>query len=191
MRKVLRIDGNRDGVKTEFPHVDHQNRLGKEQSCQRCHHIAMPRDNATPCYRCHSNMLDSADIFDHFGHMQLVAEKEKLEGLHPKNHSCSRCHNPSMPNTASNAKACTECHKEDMKIGNEPYARLQLASASPYRSAMHENCIECHEKEGIKQNKPNLGHCSTCHKSLEPVNLKIAKSADTSEASSEPLTVAP
>ncbi len=189
MRKVLLIDGNRDGVNTEFPHVDHQNRLGKEQSCQKCHHIAMPRDNATPCYRCHSNMLDSAEIFDHFGHMNLVAEKENLSGIHPKNHSCAECHNPAIPNMAADANACIKCHEKDMKI-DEPksYTRLQLAKASPYRSAMHENCIECHKKEEIKQNKPNLAHCSTCHKSLEPKAQNLARGDDTTEALAEPIT---
>ena len=91
-RSVLLIDGNRSGVKTKFNHLDHQNRLGQDKSCVKCHHIAMPRDNATPCYRCHTNMLDSTNIFNHFGHMRMVAEKENIHSLHPGNQSCDYCH---------------------------------------------------------------------------------------------------
>lgn len=190
-RKVLLIDGNRDGVNTEFPHADHQKRLGGDTSCQRCHHISMPRDNATPCSRCHTNMLDSVDIFNHFGHMQMVAEKENLGGLHPSNQSCAKCHNPALPNSVDNVKGCMDCHKDDMKIKQDTLTGLQLANAASYRNAMHETCIECHKEEEIRLNKPNLSHCSTCHKSLTPAVQNMADTPERQGILSEPLTDAP
>lgn len=173
LRETLLIDGNRDDVKTEFPHKDHQDRLGKEQSCQKCHHIAMPHDNATPCYRCHSNMLDETYIFDHYSHMNFVAEKEEINAMQPANHSCRFCHDASRPNTADNAKACVECHQQDMKIKEQDLGGLKLAHADSYRNAMHKNCIECHEQEEHRAAKKNLSHCSSCHSSLQPALIEF------------------
>jgi len=167
-RTVLLINGDRRGVKTEFPHLDHQKRLGGEQSCNKCHHIYMPHDHATPCYRCHTNMLQEADIFDHFKHMELVAEKENIRAIQPANHSCNYCHDPGGPKSINNVKACTECHSKDMNIEKGSYCGLQLATASSYLEAMHQTCQECHRQEEVRLCKENLGHCSTCHESLTP-----------------------
>jgi len=188
-RQVLLIDGNRDGVKTKFPHLDHQNRLGGEQSCQKCHHISMPNDNATPCYRCHLSMLDSSKIFNHFEHMHFVADKEKLVGMHPSNHSCNYCHNSVTPNSVSDTKSCIECHQKDMKIiDEESYQGMQLAFASSYRNALHQTCIECHKQEEKALAKKNLGHCSTCHQSLMP-NIKDFNNTVELESDPEQLSV--
>jgi hypothetical protein len=37
-----------------------------------------------------------------------------------------------------------------------------------YVAAMHKNCVECHEKEAEKADRPELPECSTCHRSLTP-----------------------
>ena len=167
-RSVLLIDGNRSGVKTEFNHRDHQSRLGQDQSCGKCHHISMPRDNATPCYRCHTNMLDSTNIFDHSGHMRMVAVKENIQALHPANQSCKYCHESDLPKSSDNAKACVSCHTEDMNINQADYPLFRLASANSYQEAMHKACVTCHKQEAVQLSKPELDHCSTCHESLKP-----------------------
>jgi Ni/Fe-hydrogenase subunit HybB-like protein len=186
-RTMLLIDGNRAGVKTEFPHLDHQKRLGGEQSCDKCHHLSMPRDNATSCYRCHTNMLYEANIFDHFGHMRKVAAKENINVIHPANQSCKFCHDPAEPKSVANTVACTECHQQDMKIEEGCCTGLQLATASSYRDAMHETCIECHKQEEIRLSKANLSHCSTCHESLTP-NIKDSVWVGKQEPTAIPLS---
>lgn len=166
-RAVLLIDGDRNNLQTEFPHLDHQERLGKEQSCGKCHHICLPNDNATPCSRCHRNLVAPTDIFDHESHLAQVAAAERLTGLHPANHSCVVCHQDAGPNSAANAKACTECHREDMRIKEQLEGKLTLASASSFQSAMHKNCISCHEEQEQAYPEKKLPQCSTCHASLQ------------------------
>jgi Ni/Fe-hydrogenase subunit HybB-like protein len=171
IRATLLIDGNRDGVMTTFHHLDHQKRLGAEESCRKCHHISMPKDHATPCSRCHRNMIESTYIFDHFPHMEYVAEAEKLGGIHPTNHSCRFCHEQSKPNSRANTKECTECHTQDMRIEEKIEGHLALAEASSFQDAMHGNCIDCHKRMESDSTYTNLSHCSTCHKSLKPSSI--------------------
>jgi hypothetical protein len=33
---------------------------------------------------------------------------------------------------------------------------------------MHGACADCHQEEALKQDRPALEDCSTCHKSLGP-----------------------
>jgi len=167
MRANLRIDGNRRGVFTEFPHADHQKRLGGESSCATCHHISLPGDKSTPCFRCHRNIVRPTDIFDHFNHMKLVASKEELSGLHPANHSCTHCHEDGRPKTTGSSRTCLACHEEDMwtpgTTAGEAAAALQEACS--YQEAMHRVCITCHREKQSDSNRADLGDCSTCHPS--------------------------
>ncbi|MEW5995822.1 MAG: cytochrome c3 family protein, partial [Candidatus Zixiibacteriota bacterium] len=178
MRTTLRIDGNRDGVLTDFAHADHQKRLGGEKSCAKCHHISLPQDKSTPCSRCHRDMACATVIFNHPEHTQAVAEKEHLTGWHPCNHSCSVCHVAGQPKTADNAKSCFECHKEDMWPVGRADSTCDLMSAGSFREAMHRTCIPCHHREKLNVDKPHLDECFTCHPSLQPRSVAAAPRSD-------------
>ncbi len=167
MRANLRIDGNRQGVLTEFAHVEHQLRLGGDSSCAACHHVSLPGDRSTPCSRCHSDMIYATRIFDHSFHTVAVAEKEHLAGLYPANHSCALCHGGGLPKTASNVKTCYECHRDDMWLVGSPDSTADLIDAPSFRDAMHGTCITCHTQEKVRVAKPRLDECATCHRSLQ------------------------
>jgi hypothetical protein len=106
------------------------------------------------------------DIFDHEYHVMAVARHDHLSGIHPENFSCVKCHPVQRPQTASGTKDCLECHKNDMFPAGPPPKRVNLRLAIPFREAMHRMCIECHKTEAVKQHKPHLGDCGTCHESL-------------------------
>jgi hypothetical protein len=165
-RAVLKIDGDNARLAVAFPHVDHQRRLGGEGSCRGCHHVSLPRDHSTPCSRCHRDMERPTEIFDHAQHFAAVASRDALGGWIPENQTCSTCHEPGMAKGAGSAKGCMECHREDMAPSREPAGSLALAQASGYRVAMHETCMSCHEREAVKQERPGLAECSTCHEDL-------------------------
>jgi Ni/Fe-hydrogenase subunit HybB-like protein len=167
-RASLRIDGNRSGVQTEFPHAEHQERLGGDSSCVNCHHISLPGDETTACSHCHRHLWEATQIFDHFYHASAVAEKEELGGVFPQNHTCVVCHTEGGPKTAATAKHCLECHKEDTRWESEYDESEDLSWAVGYMEAMHENCAGCHQEEAEKQDRPELQDCSTCHRSLTP-----------------------
>ncbi|MFP4527181.1 MAG: NrfD/PsrC family molybdoenzyme membrane anchor subunit [Candidatus Kapaibacterium sp.] len=173
-RTVLLIDGNSAKMNTTFSHDDHKRRLGGEKSCRTCHHLSMPGDNSTPCYRCHTNMYHRSKIFDHDYHMHAVGSQIELAGLHPENRSCSRCHPTHSAKTGNNAISCTNCHNEDMDM--EDHAeKFEFMYADSYMDAMHKNCIGCHEQEE-KQIDKNLSSCETCHQN-QKINFNINKVA--------------
>jgi Ni/Fe-hydrogenase subunit HybB-like protein len=165
-RRILRIDGNRGGVAVVFPHADHQKRLGGRDSCRRCHHLALPGDHSTPCSRCHRHMERDTDIFDHDAHFVSVARRDHLGGWVPENRSCRVCHAGEGAEGAVTARPCLECHEKDMAPSRRVEAPLDLARASGYRVALHENCVPCHEKEAKRLKRPPLGDCGTCHPTL-------------------------
>ncbi len=162
-RDTLLIDGNRTGVSAVFAHKAHQQRLGGDQSCGKCHHLAMPDDQATPCTYCHSAMETDTRIFDHKQHATLVAEDKGLGGWHPENQSCTQCHTPFMAKNAESAKGCLECHEQDMKPVDPPEAKLAMMEAIDYHQAMHQTCIPCHKEEAARVEMAHLGDCATCH----------------------------
>ncbi len=168
-RTILLIDGNSKNESTEFPHIDHQKRLGGEKSCVECHHMSMPDDYSTPCARCHRNMLHQTNIFDHDYHTEQVALDENIGGLHPENHTCYRCHQQGTAKTAGNAASCFECHSEDMNIVNAKETSSKYIYADSYMNAMHKTCIPCHEKYAVQPDKSSLSTCSACHKEVKPV----------------------
>lgn len=165
-RTILLIDGNASKERAEFPHKDHIDRLGEEAACSQCHHMDMPNDNSTPCYRCHSNMYSQTKIFNHDYHTEKTAEKENLGGLHPENKSCYYCHEGGGVKTAQNAKNCVECHLADMKLDDDENPPKVFAYAPGYMDAMHKNCIPCHTKNLAESDNKRLDQCSTCHKNI-------------------------
>lgn len=165
-RATLLIDGNSSREKVEFPHAEHQKRLGGKQGCSECHHISMPNDRSTPCYRCHGSMIEETRVFDHDAHFAFVAEDRGIGGPRPENVTCIVCHAEGEAKTADNAASCAECHFDDMNFANDPKLPPTFVYATSYVNAMHENCIPCHECESARLNKPELGECSGCHKVL-------------------------
>jgi len=165
LRTVLLIDGDSHGFACEFPHVDHQNRMGREASCVSCHHASLPNDHSTPCSRCHAHMLEPTDIFDHSGHFGFAASKESITGFRPENRSCVVCHEAGQPKEASRAKSCMDCHETDIWVHEVPAPGLNPALACGFHQAMHGRCIECHVHEAKNSGREDLGECSTCHKS--------------------------
>jgi len=174
LRSTLRIDGNRSGISTDFPHADHQNRLGQESSCSKCHHISLPEDKSTPCSRCHRKMVDDTLIFDHFRHMDAVAAQEELSGWLPVNHSCRVCHSEGQAKSSISSKACLECHDQNMSIDQHPKKEQDFQYAPSFQTAMHETCITCHKAEAARVKKPHLADCSTCHQSIRSRELVLA-----------------
>ena len=160
-RTRLRVDGNQTGLSTEFPHAEHQQRLGGESGCPTCHHLALPGDQTTPCSRCHRDMFYPTLIFDHERHWAAVAEREGLVGFRPENYSCAICHPTDGAKTAATAKRCPECHDKDP--GWAKAKDLDLARAVSFLEAMHGTCAGCHDKEAEPRGKPTLGDCATCH----------------------------
>jgi Ni/Fe-hydrogenase subunit HybB-like protein len=166
-RSVLTIDGNHTGVQTDFPHLEHQNRLGRENSCRKCHHLSLPNDQSTPCSRCHCYLIKETMIFDHTNHTIWVAKDKQLTGLYPQNYTCTICHLSGTAKTSKNTKECIECHNKDMNIANaSSNLPASFLYAVGFMGAMHKTCITCHTDQKKVLNKPNLDGCSNCHKTL-------------------------
>ncbi len=165
-RTSLLINGNRDGLETEFPHADHKERLGGDSSCVNCHHLSLPGDETTPCSRCHRHLVQPTSIFDHDLHVAKVTADEGLEGIVPENNSCAVCHTRNGAKTRENAKPCLECHEEDTRWAEEYDESDDLSWAVSYLEAMHGTCVACHEEEAEKVDRPELPDCATCHRSL-------------------------
>ncbi len=163
-RSVLGIDGDRSGMSTEFPHLKHQEMLGKEQSCIKCHHLSLPNDQSTPCSRCHRLMFEKTSVFDHEKHIAEVAQQKNLTGFYPQNKTCIICHLPGFPKNINSARRCMDCHKEDMKSADTSALPEHFIYAVSYIDAMHSKCITCHKKEKNIKNKPDLDKCWNCHK---------------------------
>jgi Ni/Fe-hydrogenase subunit HybB-like protein len=173
-RTELRIDGDRAGLLVNFPHQEHQKRLGGDTSCGICHHVSLPHDRSTPCSRCHRAMLQPTDLFDHSRHLRAVAVAEGLHGLQPENRTCARCHEPGRPESPATAGACFGCHEKDMWLEIRPDPELRLASASGYMDAMHGTCLVCHRREEARGVREALADCGTCHPTLRKRELQLA-----------------
>ena len=141
----------------QFPHKEHVDRLGQE-ACGTCHHLHKAGDSGTPCSECHRDMYLTTRIFDHYFHVR------QLRG----NASCSECHPSDAPKVAATAKACSDCHKKDMMAATSRVKEFTRADAPGMRQAMHVLCVECHraewEKAEVKEKKPDLFRCATCHR---------------------------
>ena len=177
-RTILIMKANKPGMSTEFPHLKHQDMLGKEKSCVICHHMSLPGDKSTPCSRCHRKMFNKTLIFNHEMHISWVARNRQISGLFPGNKTCIICHSPGMPKSANNSVGCMECHKKDMNVADTLNLPKHFLNADSYLDAMHKLCIGCHQKKKEQVNKPYLDQCSNCHKKYyrkkEPEKLLIS-----------------
>jgi Ni/Fe-hydrogenase subunit HybB-like protein len=167
-RAVLSIDGNGHTVRVTFKHAEHQRRLGGKESCGTCHHLSVPQDHNTPCYRCHRDMERDTRLFDHSAHFSWVARSERLGGALPANRSCGVCHEAGSPERRAGAKPCMKCHEKDMSPRREIEGSWDLEVACGYRQALHATCIGCHRKEALRVNRPELPDCRTCHPARDP-----------------------
>ncbi len=152
--EVLWIDGNLDGRGVSFPHQKHIDSQGGKASCPRCHHMNLPRDQASGCYQCHREMYSASDAFGHDWHAAPAGGKL----------ACGQCHPQGQARAASTAKPCTSCHKDLIPAG-APY-RVVAYTARSYSDSMHGLCIGCHRQEAVKRVKPDMPRCAWCHKDV-------------------------
>lgn len=154
LRATLRIDGNRANEAVDFPHDKHKKELGEDASCIKCHHLSLPNDNSTACYMCHADMGTSTDIFDHDAHQER----------HGGDDSCATCHDPDLAESAETAKACIDCHRENMAGIEKQTLKGYSHVAAGYKVAMHGLCITCHRlKEKDPADPLGIGNCQKCH----------------------------
>ena len=174
IRSILIINANTPGMSTEFPHLKHQEKLGKEKSCIECHHMSLPNDKSTPCSRCHRKMFEKSLIFNHEMHKGWIAAEKKISGLHPENKTCVICHSVGLPKDINTAVGCMECHKQDMNVADTLNLPKQFLYANSYFDVMHKRCIGCHQEKKQQVKKPNLDQCSNCHQNYY-TNYEIEK----------------
>ena len=165
MRTMLTLDGNRNGMKTHFNHVKHQQvfqkvyEIGEKETCAKCHHLSLPKDRNTSCRRCHADMHLETPVFDltsHVGRFETLADREKFDAA-------------DLDDRAETFAACMECHKDNM-IGLASYEKEGFDFRAPgYKHAMHGSCLECHrlrEREAGEDASDPLsrGNCLFCHR---------------------------
>jgi Ni/Fe-hydrogenase subunit HybB-like protein len=149
---LMRIDGNLDGRGVSFPHRKHVDMFGGKASCVRCHHMNLPRDQASGCYQCHRDMFSASDAFGHGWHSSPAGGKL----------DCGKCHPKGQARVAATAKKCADCHKDLLPAGS-PF-RVASYQARSYAGAMHHLCIACHRVEAVKRAKADMPRCAWCHK---------------------------
>jgi hypothetical protein len=157
-RRLLTIDGNRDGTVVLFDHDDHADRLGADTSCGTCHHLNMPYDRSTSCFECHRDMYEPTSLFDHASHVHSVAQSN----------GCVECHASDRPiKSYETATACAECHESQSVRGPiiEPPGE-RWGDAVGYMDAMHGLCVTCHERnvqDSPERYSAELDECAYCH----------------------------
>lgn len=149
--EVREIDGNRKGRSVEFTHDAHERYVEKTgETCAICHHLGLPDESYSACYKCHKNMRKESSIFDHELHARIYRDKGAY---------CNECHGEDRSH--EKAKACVDCHP-DYKGPASLYTRV-----IGYESAMHGSCRSCHSKLDEKIGEPLYSACSFCHPGTE------------------------
>jgi hypothetical protein len=152
------LPGNRADTYVLFDHAGHQERLGDDGSCVKCHHRNAVLDRGTSCRTCHQYKYRATELFDHDVHVARYGG----------NASCAKCHEPGKPKTVEASKDCADCHPEPSPDVTEVKARLDLPEglAVGYVDAMHGLCVGCHMEEEAKQKaaQPYLSRCINCHR---------------------------
>jgi Ni/Fe-hydrogenase subunit HybB-like protein len=188
--ELLLIDGDRAGSRVSFDHHRHEAKLGEQESCRLCHHMAVPLDKDTPCWCCHRDMWSETDIFDHDQH---VATIERQGGAEP----CDACHREGPePRGLDNAAKCSAegCHVgasalvvagSRVKLDDPEHPRIAVG----YMDAMHGLCINCHKEKEAELGRPRHHECATCHVEIvsgarAPLEAR-SQSAESAEARSQ------
>jgi hypothetical protein len=123
----------------------------------------IPKDKASTCNECHSQMYRPADAFRHDWHADPDGAAI----------ACNRCHDASQNRTAASAKKCDDCHTDLIPAG----AKIKVDSyqAASYTDAMHDLCVSCHrEKAAANAERAQLAECATCHTGKGPDYLREA-----------------
>jgi Ni/Fe-hydrogenase subunit HybB-like protein len=154
---VLWVDGNLDGFGVAFKHAEHEKREGAKESCVKCHHMNLPRDENTACARCHADMYRPVDAFRHDWHASPTGGRV----------ACYQCHTAGQVRTAATAARCDSCHKNLVPVGAAINVKQYRAVA--YTEAMHRLCVGCHIKKAKENNKPEMTRCAWCHKERRDV----------------------
>lgn len=159
---ILYIDGNRDYYGVNFKHKFHSDTL--KIQCYECHHLNKPGDKNSQCFECHNDMYLVGDAFRHNWHTSK-------DGA---NLDCFRCHSKEKSKGQEfkeNPKLvmdnCFECHKDLLPEGIS-VVNIKTYKTPSYSDAMHNLCINCHEKRlnkdyDLAARKPTLAMCITCH----------------------------
>jgi len=157
LQQGLLIDSGGAGRYVLFEHGAHQDRLGGQQSCARCHHRNVPLDLATSCSRCHRDMYEATDTFAHSRHETALGGRA----------SCVECHaEPDTPKTRAAAKSCDDCHRPPLTEASLVRATGEgpAGLAPGYVDAMHGLCLRCHRQQDVDAEQAYLGQCATCHR---------------------------
>lgn len=166
-RSVLVINGDIDDDYVKFKHQFHVEKLGHKEACKLCHHLDLPNDNATACWKCHRDMNLKTPIFNHDFHVRKLNNK----------FSCNECHNPERPKNLENSKDCRECHAKNMNnlpAEGEPFNFAALS----YKDAFHGMCITCHKKQDEKLATTKLAECLNCHKEAWQKKFELGDSSN-------------
>ncbi len=161
LRATLRIDGNLADEFVDFPHKKHQTafiteyNMKEEETCESCHHLNLPNDNASNCRICHTDMLLMTPTFNPETHAGQFKTEKEFEDFLETDFSDRR----------KGFDACFSCHEKDMK-GLETYAFKGFNHMAPgFKDAMHGSCQTCHrqrEKDPTKADDDS--NCLFCHK---------------------------
>jgi Ni/Fe-hydrogenase subunit HybB-like protein len=158
---TLFIDGNRDLYGVSFPHEKHISDNGQKASCVICHHLNIPMDKNSACYRCHKSMYLPADAFGHEWHQNSKGG----------NIACYRCHESGKEKSAQSAEKCDQCHNDLIPPGSKIIPKQYMAPS--YVDAMHGLCVKCHrEKAKSIPGKEDLARCTKCHESVPPAYMR-------------------
>ncbi len=151
--KTLRITGGNNRLFVDFNHRFHQDTLGKNESCKKCHHMNIRQNEVSPCYICHGEMYKPTPLFNHAFHEAQFRDKGSCKVCHPRER------------TETTYRSCKDCHPT--MFPNKPVGNPMQLNAPPYMDAMHSSCIQCHQTEWPKTGKPTPDYCNTCHKDME------------------------
>ncbi len=158
VKLVLMIDGNRDGNLVLFDHDAHRERLGGRESCRECHHMNLPFDRGSGCFRCHRDMYAETPLFEHAPHVAALGGTA----------GCARCHEDGAEVKGyEEATACAACHRREAGAGSIlPAPPERWRPAPSYRDAMHRLCAECHHRkagESPGDLPAEFDQCRFCH----------------------------
>jgi Ni/Fe-hydrogenase subunit HybB-like protein len=162
MRTVLRIDADRDGDFVTFPHKQHQDKFQekyglatREETCVKCHHLALPNDNNTVCRACHADMELDTPMFRMENHADRFASEKQFETFLAFD----------LADRRDNFQACMLCHRQTMRGLVDYEAKGFSHMATGFEHAMHGACMTCHRlEETDPADAYSRGNCLGCHR---------------------------
>ncbi|UCF67448.1 MAG: polysulfide reductase NrfD [Acidobacteriota bacterium] len=183
MRTTLVLNANRNDDAIIFPHEKHQKHfsekfgLKKEDTCVKCHHLALPKDHNTVCRACHTDMHLPTPMFSperHASRFEKPEQRARFEAL-------------DLDDRTENFEACMICHEETMR-GLAAYEKRGFSHVAPgFVQAMHGTCMTCHRlEEKDPTDAFSLGNCLGCHRWTPPPEGQEVAQADEPDEPPEP-----